>query len=146
MLLTPEGVKDRWGVDPEQILDLFALVGDASDNVPGVAGIGKKTAVELILQFGGLDRLYASVDSVSRPSVREKLIAHREEAYLSQELIRLKTDLRIASSIDSYSIPDPPSKGRPSARPPGPGVPPTDRDSGSALEAGRLGRALRDRR
>jgi DNA polymerase I len=105
-LLTPAWVKDRWGVDPPQVLDVLSLVGDSVDNVPGVPGIGEKTAIELIKEFGDLDTLYERIESVSRPAVRAKLGAHREGAYLSRELIRLKTDLFPSAAIETYPVPD----------------------------------------
>ncbi len=106
VFLTPVEVKGRWGVEPVQILDVLALVGDPVDNVPGVAGIGEKTGVELIRQYGSLESLYEQIDTVPRATIREKLLAHREEAFLSLELIRLKTDLFPSASIESYPVPD----------------------------------------
>ena len=83
----------KWGVPPEQVRDVLALMGDTSDNVPGVPGVGEKTAVELIRQFGTLDAMYARLGEVKREAVRVKLAAHREQAYLSRELVTVKTDL-----------------------------------------------------
>jgi len=104
-LLGPDEVAARWGVAPAQILDLFALAGDSVDNVPGVPGIGEKTAAELIKRHGTLDRLYEELEAVPRASVREKLAAHREEAMLSRELIRLRTDLLPEAEIETYRTP-----------------------------------------
>jgi DNA polymerase-1 len=92
-------VHEKWGVAPEQVRDVLALMGDASDNVPGVPGVGEKTAVDLIRQFGSLDALYAGLERVGRGSVREKLVAHREQAYLSRELVTVKTDLEMPWTI-----------------------------------------------
>lgn len=86
----PEAVKERMGVGPEQIVDLKALMGDASDNIPGVKGVGEKTAVKLIQEFASIDKLYAALDAGETPSisakVREKLLADRDSAFLSQKL------------------------------------------------------------
>lgn len=100
-------VKERYNVFPEQLLDLFALVGDKSDNVPGVPGIGPKTAEKLINEFSSLEKLYQELDHLSKAKLREKLAAHREAAILSKRLIRLKEDLKVPTALDSYRIPDP---------------------------------------
>jgi DNA polymerase-1 len=111
VLLGPQEVEERWGVPPERVLDVLALVGDAVDNVPGVKGIGEKTATELIRTYGDLDSLYAQLEAIPKAAVREKLIAGRESAYLSRELIQLRTDLVPATSLDPYAVPD--FRGRP---------------------------------
>jgi DNA polymerase-1 len=87
------GVRERFGVDPEQMIDLLALMGDASDNVPGVPGVGEKTAAQLIQRFRTLDALYASINQVERPALREKLLVHEKQARLSQKLVTVRCDL-----------------------------------------------------
>jgi DNA polymerase-1 len=87
------GVRDRFGVVPEEMIDLLALMGDASDNVPGVPGIGEKTAAQLVQKFHTMDRLYESLDLVTRASLREKLKANEERARLSRTLVTIRTDL-----------------------------------------------------
>ncbi len=82
------------GITPEQFVDLKALMGDSSDNIPGVAGVGEKTALKLMSAFGSLDGIYANIEDASiAKGVREKLLASRENAYLSQTLARIKTDV-----------------------------------------------------
>ncbi len=77
----------EYGFEPKKLIDLKALMGDASDNIPGVAGVGPKTAKELLLKFGSLDGVYANLDDPSvRPKLREKLEAGKDNAYLSYEL------------------------------------------------------------
>ena len=77
----------EYGFEPKKLIDLKALMGDASDNIPGVAGVGPKTAKELLLKFGSLDGVYANLDDSSiRPKLREKLEAGKDNAYLSYEL------------------------------------------------------------
>src|SRR5207245_8561990 len=78
-------VKEKWGVAPEQIPDLLALMGDSIDNIPGVPGVGEKTAVKLISQFGGVSRLYDNLTLVPG-KLREALAANRPQALLSREL------------------------------------------------------------
>jgi len=87
-----EEVKAEWGVEPERILDYLSLTGDASDNVPGVQGIGDKTALKLLTEYGSLDGIYGKLDSVKPDGVRNKLAAGRESAELSRRLITLRLD------------------------------------------------------
>jgi len=92
-LLDVEGLRTEWGVGPDQVVDLLALTGDTVDNVPGVPGIGVKTAAQLIGQFGGLDALLENIPKVSGAKRKENLYKHAEDARRARELIRLKTDL-----------------------------------------------------
>jgi DNA polymerase I len=85
-------VHEKWGVAPEQTRDILALMGDSTDNVPGVPGVGPKTATELIQEFGSLDGIYANLERVTKDGLREKLRANREQAFLSRELVTVKTD------------------------------------------------------
>jgi DNA polymerase-1 len=82
-----------WGVRPEQVIDYQSLVGDAVDNVPGVPGIGPKTATELLRQFGSLDELLSRLEEVTGAKKRDNLAANRELALLSRKLVRLETDM-----------------------------------------------------
>lgn len=82
-------IHEKFGIYPEQIVDFLALTGDSSDNVPGVKGIGEKTAVLLLNEFGTLDNIYSNLDKI-KPSYREKLEKGREIAYLSKKLVTLK--------------------------------------------------------
>ena len=86
-LYTPEVFREEYGFEPKKLIDLKALMGDSSDNIPGVAGVGPKTAKELLTKFGSLNGVYANLDdSFIRPKLREKLEAGKENAYLSYEL------------------------------------------------------------
>lgn len=96
----PEEVEARYGLKPEQLVDLKALVGDKSDNIPGVAGVGEKTATRLLQQYGDLDAIYAHLDEIST-RFRTKLEAGREAAYLSRELGRIVTDVPIAFDLEA---------------------------------------------
>lgn len=102
--LDRETVHRDWGVWPEQILDYLSLVGDSSDNVPGVKGIGEKTAVKLLDQFGDLDSIYDSLDAVSSTSWRTRLEEGRESAYMSRELIRLRFDAPVPEGAEGYQV------------------------------------------
>ncbi|GMO26335.1 MAG: DNA polymerase I [Termitinemataceae bacterium] len=97
-------VKAEWGVEPCQILDLLSLIGDKSDNVPGVSGIGDKGAVKLITRFGSLDEIYKNIAAIEGITGR-KLAEGKESAYLSRDLITLFCDIPLnMESIDSFSI------------------------------------------
>ncbi|HOX32660.1 MAG TPA: DNA polymerase I [Spirochaetales bacterium] len=85
----PEEVLAEWGLEPPRILDYLSLTGDASDNVPGVPGVGDKTALKLLGEFAGLDDIYARIGEVKPESLRRKLEAGKESAYLSRRLITL---------------------------------------------------------
>lgn len=85
-------VVHKFGVPPSQVRDLLALVGDTSDNVPGVKGVGNKTAAELLGQFGTFDAMYARVAEVKKDRIRGLLLEHKEDALLSQKLVSLRTD------------------------------------------------------
>ncbi len=102
---TPAVIK-KYGVKPEQLLDLFALIGDKSDNVPGVPGIGPKTAAKLILEFGTLENLYDQAESLKKSKMKDNLIANREQAFLSRRLIRLKSDIE-TPDIQAYTVKEP---------------------------------------
>ncbi len=90
---TPKYVEEKWGVPPELIIDLLGLMGDASDNVPGVPGVGPKTAVKLITEHGSMLKLYENLEVVKNPKLRLKLEENREKALLSRELVTIKTDM-----------------------------------------------------
>jgi DNA polymerase-1 len=95
----PKDVQEYLGVRPEQVVDYKALVGDKSDNIPGVAGIGEKTAVGLLEKYTSLDGIYAHLDELSE-AIRKKLEAGHEAAYLSQKLATIVTDLDIPLDIE----------------------------------------------
>jgi DNA polymerase-1 len=92
-------VLELFGVKPEQVVDYKALVGDKSDNIPGVAGIGEKTASSLLNTYETLDGIYSHLDDISE-SARKKLEANKENAYLSQRLATIVTDLQIRLDVD----------------------------------------------
>lgn len=96
----PEDVNTYLGVRPDQVVDFKALTGDKSDNIPGVTGVGDKTATALLSAYETLDGVYANLEALT-PGVRKKLEAGRESAYLSQKLARIVTDLDISVDIDS---------------------------------------------
>jgi DNA polymerase-1 len=94
-------VKAKWGVEPAQIPDILALMGDSIDNIPGVPGVGEKTAAKLIGQFGGVARLYENLSLVPG-KLRETLAANRKQALLSRELATVSTRVPIAVDLEAF--------------------------------------------
>jgi len=102
-----EEVMEKFGVPPEKVVDVQALAGDSTDNVPGVPGIGVKTAAELINTYGDLDTLLERAGEIKQPKRREKLIAFADQARVSRELVRLKNDVVTAVAADALGVHDP---------------------------------------
>jgi DNA polymerase-1 len=99
-IISYQGVLDKFGVTPDKIIDVLALIGDAVDNVPGVKGIGEKTAIPLIQQFGNLNNLYDNIDKIDKISVKNKLLQDKENAFMSKELVTLDLNVPIDFSDD----------------------------------------------
>ena len=102
-------VQEKYGIAPDHLLDYFALTGDASDNIPGVPGIGPKTARKLISAHGSLEGLYGAVEEMKTSRMKERLIAHREDAFLSRELVRLSMECEVPADLESYRYREPDS-------------------------------------
>lgn len=103
-VLSLDNFNEKTGLNPEQIIDLKALMGDASDNIPGVAGIGEKTAKSLIIEYGTLDGVYNNIDKISG-KLKEKLVAGKDFAYLSYTLATIKTDCDLPLTLDDMKVP-----------------------------------------
>jgi len=97
-----EGVRRKFGVGPEQVVDVLGLIGDTSDNVPGVPGIGEKTAIPLIQEYKTIEALLENVDSIPQKGVREKLKTHRDKALLSKQLVTIDTQAPVA--VDFHTL------------------------------------------
>lgn len=95
------GVHTKFGVAPEQVIDVLALIGDASDNVPGVKGIGEKTAIPLIQQYGSLEGVYDHLPEL-KDSVRKKLEADHDMAFLSKELVTIDTNVPVTQTLEDF--------------------------------------------
>jgi len=102
--MTPVEVEEKYKVSTSQLLDTFALIGDSADNIPGVIGVGPKTAEKLINTYGSLDGIYAGVATMKKSKMKEKIIVSRDIAYLSRDLIRLKTDLQVPQELGEYEL------------------------------------------
>ena len=105
--LGPDEVFEKFGVAPGKVIDVQALAGDSVDNVPGVPGIGIKTAAELIHTYGDLDTLLARAHEIKQPKRREKLIEFAEQARISRLLVTLKQDVPVEFALDRLSVREP---------------------------------------
>ncbi|MEQ1697760.1 MAG: DNA polymerase I [Hyphomicrobiaceae bacterium] len=103
----PDEVFEKFGVKPDKVIDVQALAGDSVDNVPGVPGIGIKTAAELIQTYGDLDTLLARAHEIKQPKRREKLIEFADQARVSRELVTLKTDVPVEFPLDRLGVQEP---------------------------------------
>src|SRR5206468_8535967 len=90
-----DAVIERYGIPPELIPDFYGLKGDTSDNIPGVPGIGDKTAAELLQRFGDLETVLASVDEISGAKRKENLVNHADNARISKQLATMQTDVAV---------------------------------------------------
>src|SRR5689334_17424203 len=97
-------VLEKFGVPPEKVGDVLALMGDSVDNVPGVPGIGPKTASQLIQQFGDLETVLACTDQISKPKLKQSLIEHADDARLSRELVRLVCDAPLPEPLEELAL------------------------------------------
>ncbi len=105
--VTEENASDKFGIPPSRVADYLALVGDASDNVPGAPGVGPKTAVKLLNEFGSLETLLERTDEVTPPRARKSLEEHAEGVRLSRQLVTIMTDLPIDLDLDTFEVRDP---------------------------------------
>ena len=102
-----DGVIEKFGVPPEKVVDVQALSGDSTDNIPGVPGVGVKTAAQLIEEYGDLETLLANADKIKQPKRREKLIENAELARISMKLVTLKRDVPFEEDLDSFTVREP---------------------------------------
>ncbi|MCP4724127.1 MAG: DNA polymerase I, partial [bacterium] len=106
-ILDPEGVKEKFGVLPEQVVDMLSLMGDSSDNVPGVAGVGKVTALKLINEYGSLDNIYENIENIQQKKLKEKLVNDKEKAYLSKDLVVLDCNVQVEYDNEALKTAEP---------------------------------------
>jgi len=103
----PDEVMEKFGVGPEKVVDVQSLAGDTADNVPGVPGIGIKTAAELINEYGDLDTLLARAGEIKQPKRREKLLENADKARMSRELVTLKQDVPVELPLEALAVREP---------------------------------------
>ncbi|MFC1839573.1 DNA polymerase I [Thermodesulfobacteriota bacterium] len=105
-----DALKDEYGLQPSQIIDLMGLSGDASDNIPGVRGVGEKTALTLIKDFGSLENVYENLQEITKKKLKENLENSYENAVLSKKLVTIDCGMPMDSDIRDYKINDPESE------------------------------------
>jgi DNA polymerase-1 len=101
-IMDEAAVEKKYGITPDNLLDYFALTGDSADNVPGVAGVGPKTAQKLISAYQSLEGLYQSIGELKPSKMTQRIIDNRDNAFLSRDLIRLNKDAEVPQSLDQY--------------------------------------------
>ncbi|MEE4240753.1 MAG: DNA polymerase I [Desulfopila sp.] len=104
IVMTPAEIEKKYQIKTSQLLDYFALIGDSSDNVPGVPGVGPKTAVKLLQEHETLDGIFQNLDSMKPSKMRDRLAENKDAAYLSRDLIRLKEDVEVIHSFEDLAV------------------------------------------
>ncbi len=104
---TIESINEEHGVGPEKIIEIMGLTGDTSDNVPGVPGIGPKTASVLIKEFGSIENIYKNLDSITKKKQKENLISNKDMAFLSKKLVTIKEDIPLTFNADEFRLTGP---------------------------------------
>ncbi|PIC65262.1 DNA polymerase I [Sporosarcina sp. P13] len=89
-IYTPEHIAEKYGIAPLQIIDMKGLMGDASDNIPGVPGIGEKTALKLLKEYGSVEKVYESIDQITAKKMKENLVTNKEQAFMSKQLATIE--------------------------------------------------------
>lgn len=97
---TPAFLKEKMGIAPEQVIDFKALMGDSSDNIPGVPGVGEKTALKLLKEYPTLEEVYENLESIGGKKLKENLTNHKEEAFMSRELVTINRDSPIEIAVE----------------------------------------------
>jgi DNA polymerase-1 len=106
-ILDPERVEEKIGLSPEKVIDYLGLMGDSSDNVPGVPGVGPKTAQILLKEYGSIKGIYQKLDQIKRQNIREKLKAYQKQALLSRELVTIDTQVALNIEIEDLKAREP---------------------------------------
>ncbi|GIS84572.1 MAG: hypothetical protein CM1200mP16_08720 [Nitrospina sp.] len=97
-------VEEKFGVPPEKVIEVMGLMGDSSDHIPGVKGVGPKTATELIQKYGSIDGLYESIDEIEKKKLKEKLVQDKEKALLSRRLVTIDTEMELDCSFEDLQV------------------------------------------
>lgn len=106
-LIDKDKVVEKFGVPPNKVVDVLAIVGDPVDNIPGIKGIGDKTAIPLVQQFGSLEDIYAKIEEIPKESIREKFLEYKDEAFLSKQLVIIDINAPVNFSIEELRLQEP---------------------------------------
>jgi len=107
MKIDVEVVRETYGIEPHQMIDVMGLSGDTSDNIPGVPGIGQKTALSLIQNFGSMEQLYEQVDKITKKKQHENLVKYKDQAFLSRELVKIDTRVPLQFDLQDFELKGP---------------------------------------
>lgn len=100
--VTPDNMEELYGYGPDKVIDMKALMGDSSDNIPGVPGVGEKTALKLITEYGTLESVYDHIEDISGKKLKERLTENKDLAFLSRQLATIKTDMDLSYTVDDF--------------------------------------------
>ncbi len=100
-------VIDKFGVPPEQVIEVMGLMGDSSDHIPGVKGVGPKTATELIQKYGSIEELYKNIDDIEKKKLKEKLEIDKDKALLSRQLVTIDTEMKLDCKVEDLKVKEP---------------------------------------
>ena len=101
---TPEFINEKYGLSPEQIIDMKGLMGDKSDNIPGIAGIGEKTAIKLLAEYKTVENVLDNIDNISGKKLKERLAEGKEDALLSKELATIFTEVPVENKLEDLTF------------------------------------------
>lgn len=107
VLIDLEKAREEYGFEPEQMIDYLALVGDSSDDIPGVAGVGPKTATPLIQEYGSIEKIYDNIDNISKKGLQKKLAENKDNAFLSKDLATIRTEIPFDFDIQNTNVKKP---------------------------------------
>ncbi|MGD9371967.1 MAG: 5'-3' exonuclease H3TH domain-containing protein, partial [Desulfobacterales bacterium] len=108
--LDQQAIREKFGVDPQQMIDVQGLSGDTADNIPGVPGIGQKTAIALIKAHGSMQQLYASLETITKKKQRENLETFKDQAFLSRKLVTIDTEVPLSMDLNDFKVQAPDQK------------------------------------
>lgn len=104
---TPEHIVEKYGIEASQLVDMMGLMGDPSDNIPGVPGVGEKTALKLLIEYGTIENVYKSLDKITAKKLNENLTTYEDQAYMSRDLATIVIDAPVTISIDDLTYAGP---------------------------------------
>jgi len=106
-IVKAEQVKIKFGVTPDKVIEVLGLMGDTADNIPGVKGVGEKTAIALIQEYGSIDNIYKNIDRITKPKLKEILVKDKDNAYKARYLVTIKTDVPLSENFHHLNIKEP---------------------------------------
>lgn len=106
-IIDSDGVKKKFGVGPEKVIEILGLMGDASDNIPGVRGIGEKTALKLILEFGSIEDVYKNIEKLAGKKIYENLMTYKDDAFLAKRLVTIERNAPVGVDFHTLKVAEP---------------------------------------